>query len=285
MPGDNERKWTRPEKSISRMDCQASLLVLAMAITIFHTGSAQTHPRDYQVFLPVIYKQYSPGLPTATPTIGPPTPTASPTPWPTPTPVPPTPTPIPCDVVISSQWLFEYSCYGPHLVVVGELSNLSVEWSYWLIMRLILFDSEGFVVLSETTSAFYEPLPGDHTWFRFDVQPPLEWASYELILERCTPSSPPDYPNLTLSEVSIIETESSDCGKVYNVVGVVTNDDVVGAQPGLGVAFYDSTGSIWQADYNWNVPYLLPRQRARFDIPVGGPVEGYTSYEVRAWAY
>lgn len=251
-----------------------SLLLLAMAVTFFQVGSAQTPSNNqYRVFLPVIYKQYSPGLPTPTPTIGPPTPT----------PVPPTPTPIPCDVEISSYRLFEYFCYGSHLAVVGELSNLSAEWSYWPFVRLILFDREGFVVLSETTSAFYEPLPGDHTWFKFDVQPPLEWASYELILEGCTPSSPPDYPNLTLSEVSIIETESGDCGKVYNVVGVVTNNDSVGAQPCLGVAFYDSAGSIWQADYTWNVPYLMPGQRAQFDIAVDGPVEGYTSCEVRAW--
>lgn len=252
-----------------------SLLLLAVAIAFFQVGSAQTASNNqYRLFLPVIYKQYSPGLPTPTPTIGPPTPT----------PVPPTPTPIPCDIEISSYRLIEFDYWGyPQLAVVGELNNLSAEWSYsrYGIVRLILFDSEGFVVVSETTSAFYEPPPGDHTWFKFEIYSPPEWASYDLLLWSCWPTTPPDYPNLTLSEVSTYIDEDN----VFHVAGVVTNDDLVGVNPEVGVAFYDSAGNIWQADYTWSVPYLLPGQSARFDIPVGGPVEGYASYEVRAWGY
>jgi len=248
-----------------------SLLSLAMGVTFFQVGSAQTPSNNqYRVFLPVIYKQYSPGLPTPTPT-----PTPSP---PTPT---PTPTPIPCDVQISSYRLLEYDDrWGFHyLAVVGELNNLSAEWSYWLTVRFVLFDSEGFVVLSETTSAFYEPLPGDYTWFKFNIWNPPVWASYELLLEICWPDPPPDYPNLTVSEVSTYIDEYN----VFHVAGVVTNDDSVGAYPEIGVGFYDGTGDIWQADYTLSVPYLRPGDKARFDIAVWGPVEGYASYEVRAW--
>jgi len=251
-------------------------LLLATAVAVLGVASAQTSPGQYQAFLPIIYKQFSPGSPTATPTIGPPTPTPSPTPW-------PTATPIPCDVEISSYRLFEFEIhpgfYG--LVAVGELNNLSTEWSHWLMVRLILFDNEGFVVLSQTADAFYPPLPGDHAPFKFNILEPPTWTSHLLMFDSCDRTSPPEYHDWTLNEVSTYVDEYN----VFHVAGVVTNDDSVGAEPNVGVAFYDSTGAIWQADYTLDVPYLLPGQKARFDIAVWGPVEGYASYEVRTWGW